>query len=250
MSARRGSDASAALAAPLAPRGVARPCVDAQTPGAKRRGLAAPVAQTTEVGATTRNGGAVAPASAVSTRVRDQRERLQRSCRGPCRRRGSAEPVPPEEGQPVESVELVGAQRRREARRRRGRLDAARRSRSPATLSRHGRGLADLVGEVLEVGPEARLVAADAQAGLPLVQRLGLLDELAQRLERRLLEREVAAVDERAASSRPCASAWKSGAERDLRAVDRDTTRRGRTSRAESVSTVVMVNSGAAVSSR
>ena len=57
------------------------------------------------------------------------------------------------------------------------------------------RGLGD-VGEILEVGPEARLRAVDAQARLPFGERAGLLDELAQRREHGLVEHQVALVDE------------------------------------------------------
>ena len=77
-------------------------------------------------------------------------------------------------------------------------IDLLDRTEIAETLDRRrpgGRRLAH-VGELLELVPEVGLVPADADAGLPLGQRPGLLDELPERFEHRLLEREVAVVDE------------------------------------------------------
>ena len=140
--------------------------------------------------------------------MRDERERLRRLAEPHVVGEDAAEPVPPEEREPAEPGELVRAQRQRESGGLRQLLDA------PVLETRDGRaprdrGLGD-IREILEVGPEARLAAVDAQAGLPLGERAGLLDELAQRREHRLVEREVALVDEQQRRW-PLASARNSG---------------------------------------
>ena len=169
-----------------------------------------------------------------SPRVADQRQRLQRLAEAHVVGEDAAEPVLPQERQPAEPVALVGPQLGAQTR---GRAASAR-APSSATAARDllaATRAAWLVhdAERGQLLPQPRLVAADPQRGRRRVlQRPGLLDQLAQRAAARgLSQREVRAVGEQQVRLAVRERREQLARTAPRRPSTRDRRRRGRTSR-------------------
>ena len=141
--------------------------------------------------------------------MRKQRQRLQRLAQPHVVGEDAAEPVPPQEREPLEPGALIRAQQRVKRRRRRGVLDrrpggsggrgAPREKIEQALhLALPRRGLMADHAEAGQLVPQAGLEPADAQravqGGRLVRQRAGLLDQPGERHQLRLVEREVGTV--------------------------------------------------------
>ncbi len=160
------------------------------SPGVNRSASVRQV-ESTEVGATTRNGrvSPVSRACAMSASI------WMRLAESHVVGEDPAEAVLPQEREPLEAGALVGPQLRAQARRQRRRRDPIEVTQRLGRGSPAHRGLG-LVRDILEVRPERRLVAADAGSGLPFGEVPGLLDQVPEPLQRRVREREVPPVAE------------------------------------------------------
>ncbi|MDQ0648340.1 hypothetical protein QFZ53_002536 [Microbacterium natoriense] len=154
------------------------------------------------------------------TRVLHEAEQLQRLAETHVVSEDAAEPMPPQEREPVEAGLLIRPQVRVQSSWQRGRRNT-RRLAQPVCHRAPAHRRFRLVGEVFELLPEICLVAADARACLPLVELARLVDQLTETVESRMREREVAAVDEQQLLL-ALAQRREQGAEGDVAAVDRD----------------------------
>jgi hypothetical protein len=153
--------------------------------------------------------------------VADHREGLDRLAQAHVVGEDAAEPVLPQEGQPLVAVELVGPEVRVEAGRHRRRRHGLQ-----VQQTLHSAGPARALGlddtELEQLLPQPRLVDADPQAvGGAVLQLPRLLDQPAQRHQLGPIEGEVGA-----AGQHQMALAARQGhdqlVERDLLAIDRD----------------------------